>query len=258
MTRVRAPLHFAMRRSMLALAILTAACTTIPEIDPIAGSVEVSSFEAFPAPYSYGMQVVTLVGPPGATHCGLLRPHTFGAKWSGRVDADGAVSILLPPRGMNRQSPYITYQCRIVTPEAPRGVFVQRMVRDISLPINAGLRARFLEQFREAHRNGCPPEPLEHSSALPCGVARDGFGATFLFQPYIIHMGDGIDREAAHERWTDLHRSVQERCRVDPNTRCSYLDDATWSFIEAADINQTFDWAPARTSSRNRPSPRSA
>lgn len=234
----------------LAIALFALAACAAEHLDPIAGYV-VRNPISFPAPTpSYSQQIVTLVGPPGTRSCGLLFPSE--GKYEGQVDADNSVTILLPPlhfRGGYQHGywPITAYRCWVVSPEFPRGRYVQRVIHDIQLPQDAAKRQLYFEQLLEARRRGCPEidvAPAVIHASMFCGIGRADYGSVDLgAQPSIIHLGRraDIDMEAASARWQSLRAALTERCRTESSFRCDWLDDGTWDLLEGADLQRTFD-----------------
>jgi hypothetical protein len=124
---------------------------------------------------------------------------------------------------------------------------MQRVIHDIQLPMNGGLRAQYIERLSTARAAGCPEWNVTAESmgqTMFCDIPRTGYGAiTVGSQPYIIHVGRraDIDTDAARARWQALRQAVAERCLVEQTPRCAYLEDDTWALFEAADLNRTFD-----------------
>jgi hypothetical protein len=135
----------------------------------------------------------------------------------------------------------------VVTPEFPRGRFMQRIIHDIQLPTSNAPRAQYLERLTAGLAAGCPEWNVTlqtMNQMMFCGIPRSGYGAIAVgAQPYLIHVGRraDIDVATARARWEALRQGVTERCQSERDHRCDYIEDGTWALFEAADLERIFD-----------------
>lgn len=201
------------------------------EIDVAAGGLRVQQ-PSFTAPYYTGVQLVMVVGPPGATECGAARPVQLGAPSRGLLDADRSVTVT-----PSWENGIATYTCRVVSPEAPEGYDITRQVRDVELPLEPHLRDQRLATQRESRRRWCAERPL---AAVAAGITCNNVDAMAYepqqrLQPYVVHVGEP-DAEA-RARWRRLRERIGDRCRTGARTiNCGFLTDGTWEALEARDL----------------------
>lgn len=200
------------------------------EVDVAAGGLHVQQ-PSFPMPYSTGLQLVMIVGPPGTTDCTASNP-VLGAPWRGAVDSGRSVTVTPSP-----ESGVATYKCRVVSAEFPEGRDIIRQVLDVELPIEPHLRERRLVAQREHRRTWCSEREFAASAAgVDCNnIDAMPYEPQQRLQPYIVHVGEP-DSEA-HARWNRLRERVVERCRTGADSiSCHFLTDGTWEALEARDL----------------------
>lgn len=221
------------------------------EIDVATGFLTYADYISWPgSPIPVTLPLVMIVGPPGATACGLSAPSSSfrgqlgghpRAPWQGTLDGDRSVTIALPSsyqrrRGESYQSS-IAYQCRVISPEWPQGRVVTRVVRDVEFPIDTAERERrFAVQIEQRNRR-CAEEPdTMRTFGISCDPSRFEYIPERRMQPFIVHIGDAGAAGAA--RWDRLRERIAARCEGDPyGLFCSMLTDGTWEVIKAADLN---------------------
>ncbi|QGZ95495.1 hypothetical protein DSM104635_02344 [Terricaulis silvestris] len=224
---------------ILVLALTNCAPTIQGEMDVTTGSLTYEE-SAFPAPsVTVALPLVQLVGPLGATDCGLAGPHQRGAPWRGALDEDRTTTISLPSAYARRNTlPTIRYQCRVVSAAFPNGHIVVRDVDYIELPLEPAAReSRFAAQ-RERRRAGCAVRPeVMREFGLSCDIEQLQYIPERSIQPLIVHIGE-LD-ERAPGRWANLRARVAEQCRAVPHgPLCSDLENGTWEVMEAVDLGR--------------------
>lgn len=187
---------------LAAVATALAACASTAvqgEADIESGSMFALSNENWPnggARYTYPL--VMIVGPPGATTCGLTEPHRSGVPWMGNVDVNRTVTVGLPSIYDRRQyRTTVRYQCSVRSPEHPEGRVVVRDVPEVRV--------------------------------------EDSYGRThFTRQPVIVHVGE--PDAGARQRWTRLRESVTAGCRANGARGLCNMSGRAWQAMEEADL----------------------